>query len=675
MKTGRNVPKDSYRYETRIKLIRARKSEKINDLLNGDWRKYGEEKEKWDESNAEYSLCLSLMFHGFTDDEINAIMLDESKIRPWAKDKEKTLKAARNAYLSNPNRFFSNKKFVPTRLSLEIQGEHRFLATSPNSDIWQYPKETGIWEPDGIQTIQNTATAKLKSTWKTHYGKETTNHIRICNYVKQDILGSPRDKLVCLNGVIDLTTKTLGEFDPELYAISGIPVKYDPTATCPTIDNFINEVVNPDDVNKIYEIAGYCLHKAYPIARFVIFHGERGSGGKSTLLKLLTALLGSKNVSSLNIQNLVDEGFRGSGLFRKLANISGDLPGKPITETGFLKKATGGDLITIEKKFKDPFDFYNYAKFVFSANQVPAPKYDDSGAFYRRTLLIPFPKHFADGEPGTDPNLIEKLTTPEELSGFLNKAIEHLGYLLERGKFYKEKSVDERKMSYMLESNQIQYFAVTYVSIDTNPDHYVTNEDLYRFYEYMCRQINKTPKASNVFSREIRRWVSYAYQGQTKIAKKSTKVWRGLTVDVNKLDWAYEVDNQPPEPEQPPDPQQKLAAETDTVDTDNTDVSPIKPNTSSNDNSINRLIPKTTVSSVSSVPQKHPNAGEKAKDQPIIDIARKHLKNNANKVTSQDLFICLKDNGYGFDELERLERYSLIFKFVNGKVELLGASK
>jgi len=642
------------------KLYTARKNERVNNLLNGDWRQYDDGKGKWSRSEAEFSLVQSLFFYGLSPSEVNQIMLNESKIGKWQESKEayrkRTLEKAYENYLSNPYRFFSGDKFVTTRLSEEIQREHKFLATSEKSSIWRYNPDTGLWDTDGGIIIQEMARIKLLSKWKSHYSNEASIHIRVSNYVTPDKIGGPLNKMVCSNGVIDLLDTTLSDFDPELYAISGIPVKYDPDATCPIIDAFVNEVVNEEDVNKFFELAGYCLYKSYPIARFVIFHGRKGSGGKSTALKLITALLGDDNVSSLNIQNLVDEGFRGAGLFRKLANISGDLPSKPISETGFIKKCTGGDMITIEKKFQDPFDFYNHAKLIFSANQVPAPKYDDTGAFYRRTLLIEFPKHFPDGEPGTDAKLIEKLTTPEELSGFLNKALEGLTNLLERGKFSKEKAVDERRLSYMLESNQIQYFAVNYVSIDTNPEHYVTNEDLYRFYVFMCRNLDKTPKASNVFSREFRRWISYAYQGATTISGRKVKVWRGLTVDVNKLDWAYEVDNNPPNPEQPPDPQQKLG----TDGTDRPDVPPFKP-TSNIESTGSGLIPKTPVHAVPSVP-KYPNFEQQNDDKKLILTSKKYLKNNANRAKTEDIVRHLMDEGYNFDDFKRLKTYTLIFK-------------
>ena len=54
---------------------------------------------------------------------------------------------------------------------------------------------------------------------------------------------------------------------------------------------------------------------------------------------------------------------------------------------------------------------------MFSANSVPDSP-DTSPAYLRRWLVIPFPNRF-EGDKA-DRNLLDKLTTPEELSGFLS---------------------------------------------------------------------------------------------------------------------------------------------------------------------------------------------------------------------------------------------------------------
>ena len=171
-----------------------------------------------------------------------------------------------------------------------------------------------------------------------------------------------------------------------------IPIKYNPNADCPKIKEFINQIMREEDVVVLQELAGYCLWKDYPIQKAFALVGE-GSNGKSTFLRLLTKLLGKENVSSISLQDLVNNRFAVANLYGKLANIFADLPPEILKDTAKFKMLTGGDIITAEKKFKNPFKFYNYAKLIFSCNRLPVT-YDDTTAFFRRWVIINFPNTF-----------------------------------------------------------------------------------------------------------------------------------------------------------------------------------------------------------------------------------------------------------------------------------------
>jgi Predicted ATPase len=79
----------------------------------------------------------------------------------------------------------------------------------------------------------------------------------------------------------------------------------------------------------------------------------------------------------------------------KLANIFADLPSDALRNTG--KVLTGNDRITADRKHRDPIRFTNYAKLIFSCNQLPKV-YDMTLAFWRRWLVIQFPNIFPPNE-------------------------------------------------------------------------------------------------------------------------------------------------------------------------------------------------------------------------------------------------------------------------------------
>ena len=61
-----------------------------------------------------------------------------------------------------------------------------------------------------------------------------------------------------------------------------------------------------------------------------------------------------------------------------------------------LKNSAGGDPIPAERKFQPPFKFVNYAKLLFSANEMPHTP-DETDAFFARPIIINFPNQFLLG--------------------------------------------------------------------------------------------------------------------------------------------------------------------------------------------------------------------------------------------------------------------------------------
>jgi len=518
--------------ETLKKLTQAQKNKDIQDLYNGDWEKYGEGKPKWSRSEAESSLIYRLFFYGLTKTEAAHVMRG-CKIGKWQESGESyrknTIDKAYKAYLDNPYRFFDQKDFIPKRLAEEILETNKFMATSENSELWTYHPEQGIWKPDGTQKLQETTLNKLKNMWKSYHTNETEKYIRYSNYVDITEIGGPKNLIVLKNGVLNLDTHKLEPFNHKIKAITAINADYNPDTDCPLIKKFISEVVNPIDIQKIFQIIGYCLYKSYPLANIFIFTGT-GRNGKSVLIKLISTFLGKDNISSVDIQNLTDESFRSPELYGKLANINGDLPSKPIKDTGLIKKCTGQDPLTVAKKHKDPFQFYNHAKLLFAANDIPKT-YDNSDAMHRRLDVIDFPNKFDTNDPKTDPELIYKLITPEELSGLLNESLRELKILLETGSFHNEKEIDVRRLDYIRRTDPVQYFGIKYLKQNMDPEHHIERQTLYNYYVEMCRALEVVPTNSSWFSRNIRRYVTFLDEGW--VGKET--VWRGASVDLEAL--------------------------------------------------------------------------------------------------------------------------------------------
>lgn len=115
------------------------------------------------------------------------------------------------------------------------------------------------------------------------------------------------------------------------------------------------------------------------------------------------------------------------------------------------KMLIGGDWITAERKYGQPFEFKSYATLVFSANEWPV-SHDQTDAYFTR-IAIPFTNRYVEGEPGpgerrADPKLIERLTTRGELEGLLVRAVRGALRLQERGGFVIPDSVRDAVSDY-----------------------------------------------------------------------------------------------------------------------------------------------------------------------------------------------------------------------------------
>jgi putative DNA primase/helicase len=418
--------------------------------------------------------------------------------------------------------YFEDGKFISSRLGESLKYRYEFLTTKDNETVFVYNPELGIFTPEGEALIKEVVANTLQQDYKTHYANETINWIKYTTFIDRNQLGAPKNVIVLENGVLDIETMTLSPHSSDYKAIIRMPVTYDPNVRCPNISKFISEVAKPEDIDKLFEFIGYCLYREYPLHHMFILVGE-GRNGKSTFLRLLQKFLGNEYVSNVSLQDLIYNRFKGAELYQKLANIYADLPKQPIVDAGTIKLLCGEDRLTVEKKHKNPFSFENYAKMIFSCNEIPE-SYDTSYAFYHRCIVVEFPNKFEGVK--ADKNLLSKLTIKDEMSGLLNLALSNLKNLLKNGEFTNVQSHDERMQSYVKRSSPVHWFVITKIRIAIG--NIVPKDEVYQAYVDMCRnELDVTPLPQNSFTMQFKRYAP-ASDKVTKIDGKSVRVWTDI---------------------------------------------------------------------------------------------------------------------------------------------------
>ncbi|KAB2445074.1 DNA primase family protein [Bacillus luti] len=325
--------------------------------------------------------------------------------------------------------------------------------------------------------------------------------------------------VVVKNGVFNLETWQLEDFTPEIITRNKIPVAYIPGAYYEVTDKTFNKIaVNDKKIRAILEeILGYILFRRNEFAATFILTGD-GSNGKSSYLKIIRKLIGSNNASSLDLNEL-DQRFKTAELFGKLANIGDDIGKGYIKESSIFKKLSTGETLNVERKGKDPFDFTNYAKLIFSANEMPRIN-DFSDGLSRRLQIVPFKAKFTPNDDDYDPFITDKLLSDESMQYVLNLALKSLKRLLVEKKFTKSKAVEDELIKYQEENNPI----ISFVNNEDVELERAVVGDVYLQYKVYCAE-NGFQSVSNVnFSKQVTQLFGYKSHVQ-KVDGKSKRIF------------------------------------------------------------------------------------------------------------------------------------------------------
>ena len=218
-----------------------------------------------------------------------------------------------------------------------------------------------------------------------------------------------------------------------------VPVNFDEAADCPRTRQFLDEILLGDElgISTLQEFMGYCLTGETRAEKALALIGP-GANGKSVLLRLLRALCGPMNVSSVGLSSLQGR-FSSFSLVGKLVNISAENELRGSLNTELFKLIVSGEPLQVEKKFKQSFAFSPYCKLVLAMNSLPYTD-DTTAGFSRRLLIVPCRRIFTPQE--ADRHLIDKLLV--ELPGVLNFALEGLRRLRENDYLFTESPVNQR---------------------------------------------------------------------------------------------------------------------------------------------------------------------------------------------------------------------------------------
>jgi putative DNA primase/helicase len=404
------------------------------------------------------------------------LALNAELASPLEESEVLTLVRSASKYEPNEN---GSVKMTAAQVGQSLQG--RFQLATFKQDV---PAALVLYEDGGYRLaekrLKEAITDILSNSWTDAKSRDALKWLSLKVPVLDEI--PPTDRINVLNGIFNLRTGELEEHSEDFRSPIQIPIRYDKRARCPGIEHFLEEMLAPEDVKLFYEIAGWLLVPDITRKLAVLFFGPTDTG-KTVAIEILQSLLGLANFSTLTL-NDISSRFRVAGVVGKLANFFDDLPPTRIHDSGNFKALTGRGYLTVENKFQEPYTIRPFARLVFAANEAPGTV-DTTGAYFNRWLVM----SFKNKPERKDPRLTAKLTTPEELSGLLNKALAALSS--NPGRFSESKSAEKALMKFRTDADpEASFLRERYIYQEGAK---TPRADFNSQYELWCRKYHKQP--------------------------------------------------------------------------------------------------------------------------------------------------------------------------------------
>lgn len=301
------------------------------------------------------------------------------------------------------------------------------------------------------------------------------------------------------NGMYDVKRRKLFPHTPKIFSINQVPWDYDPDVdhgSGAEFEKYIEYAIPSEDDREMFlEYAGLCCSIDTSQQKFMLISGEGGTG-KSTIINLLQKIVGRQNISNVPLSKL-SENFRAISMMGKLMNSCADLEIDALDDVTIVKKLVGEDSISDSYKGKDIISFDNYAKMLFSVNELPIVRNEKTEAFYRRLLVLTMdkkPEH-------PDPDLAVKLES--EIPYVIDQMMLALKRMYDRGHILVSEDSEAKTRQLRIDSDTTEAFLAE-CCITGGQNDKVDRKELYDKYTAYCKDWERKEHGKNSFFKALR---------------------------------------------------------------------------------------------------------------------------------------------------------------------------
>jgi putative DNA primase/helicase len=205
-----------------------------------------------------------------------------------------------------------------------------------------------------------------------------------------------------------------------------------------------------------------------------------------------------------------------------------------VRDLDVFKQLTGRDTLTADVKYEKPIQFENHATLIFAANRMPAMQ-EDTHALWRRWIYLNFPYTFrADDPEAKDPvpkrQLMDQLTTDEQLRGLLASAVEELNEWSDGRELFTETMGPEAVREKMKRASEPIYdFAAVCLETTEDSDDSIPKSKVRKAYQEYAREENLPAMSENAFGEEILNIRDYPIESsQRRVEGQRRHVYTGI---------------------------------------------------------------------------------------------------------------------------------------------------
>jgi putative DNA primase/helicase len=336
------------------------------------------------------------------------------------------------------------------------------------------------------------------------------------------------DTISVENGLLNLSTGTLSEPTPELFSTTRIATRWNsqvlrPKAWLMFLDSIFGE--DGEAIALLQEWFGYVLTSDMSQQKILFVVGPR-RGGKGTIARVLTAMLGKQNVAGPTLGSFGERFGLATMLGKPLAivadaRLSGKADQAPIVER--LLSISGEDSIDVDRKHRSTITVRLPTRLMILSNELPMLR-DASAALASRMMLLQLHKSFLGSE---DTALESKLLG--ELEGILFWAVEGWKRLRVRGRFVAPRSSRAAGDDLERLASPVRAFAEDEAVFGAAE--WVTKTFAFERWKAWCSENGHQPGSAEMFGRSLRAAFPELRNDQREPGGERRKLYTGMTLE------------------------------------------------------------------------------------------------------------------------------------------------